>query len=584
MQAALPIALSADRKTQFLAVLAGAGADLERLARSSEVEIEAISRAFKSLAGQADTILQQAAAIVGCIEKESMGRVLASVQSLCLTVKDFLGRRLEAATTILGTLQEEEKSLLQLIRVTQSQEAIARHLRALSVLTNVEVAHLGSSGGNFQLLAQELCSFSKSLTQQTVELACDTESRQQTIAETRNELASSLPRLRGEITRMEDGMRTTLRVIDSGLSQQADVPIQFRRCAEQTAQETAGVVAAIQAHDITRQQIEHVQQALQLIASRIASAGDSRDDDLPVAHAGLRIQILQLKTIQETVANWTSQVRRCMEGIQQLSASGVAGIGPTVLGQEQELSAQLAHIELLQQKSQEYSGRMQGTLSGLSSLVDLVNVHLKRSQTIRDRLQILMFNSLIEAQRLGGRGAVVSAIAGLIKGRSEEWIAIGNQSQLALSEILILVQRTTALMEVFSEASCQKLREDQAQTRAALDSVRSAATFVANVAAQMQTITDNMHANLADVAATGTRLEFCFGYFDSVLRQMEGLAREWESNDPRAAGPCDPAEVERWLSAFYTTEIERSVMSAALHGTAMPVVQQLFSGNAVELF
>ncbi len=584
MQAALPIALNADRKAEFLAVLADAGAELERLARSSEAEIESVSHAFKSLASQADTILQEAAAIVGCVEKESMGNVLASVQSLCLTVKDFLGRRLEAATTILGTLQEEEKSLLQLIRITLSQEAIARHLRALSELTNVEVAHLGSTRGNFQLLAQELSSFSKSLTQQTSELACDTKSRQQTIAETRNELASSLPQLRGEMARMEDGIGKTLRIIDAGLNQQADVPIQFRRCAEQTARETAGVVAAIQAHDITRQQIEHVQQALQLIASRIASADDSRDEDLPVAYAGLKIQILQLKTIQETVANWTSQVRRCMEGIQQLSASGVVGIGPTVLRQERELSAELAHIELLQQKSQEYSARMQGTLSGLSSLVDLVNVHLKRSQMVRDRLQILMFNSLIEAQRLGGRGAAVSAIAGLIEEKSEAWIVIGNQSQLALSEILGLVERTTALMKVFSEASCQKLREEQAQTRAALDSVRSTAAFVANEATQMQTITENMHANLADVAATGTRLERCFGYLDSVLRQIEGLAGEWESTDPRAAGPCDPTEVERWLSAFYTTEIERTVMSAALHGTALPVVQQSFVGNAVELF
>ncbi|MGA7402067.1 MAG: hypothetical protein WBW38_18770 [Candidatus Sulfotelmatobacter sp.] len=584
MQAALPIVLNADRKAEFLAVLADAGAELERLARSSEAEIESVSHAFKSLASQADTILQEAAAIVGCVEKESMGNVLASVQSLCLTVKDFLGRRLEAATTILGTLQEEEKSLLQLIRITLSQEAIARHLRALSVLTNVEVAHLGSTSGNFQLLAQELSSFSKSLTQQTSELACDTKSRQQTIAETRNELASSLPQLRGEMARMEDGIGKTLRIIDAGLNQQADVPIQFRRCAEQTARETAGVVAAIQAHDITRQQIEHVQQALQLIASRIASADDSRDEDLPVAYAGLKIQILQLKTIQETVANWTSQVRRCMEGIQQLSASGVVGIGPTVLRQERELSAELAHIELLQQKSQEYSARMQGTLSGLSSLVDLVNVHLKRSQMVRDRLQILMFNSLIEAQRLGGRGAAVSAIAGLIEEKSEAWIVIGNQSQIALSEILGLVERTTALMKVFSEASCQKLREEQAQTRAALDSVRSTAAFVANEATQMQTITENMHANLADVAATGTRLERCFGYLDSVLRQIEGLAGEWESTDPRAAGPCDPTEVERWLSAFYTTEIERTVMSAALHGTALPVVQQSFVGNAVELF
>jgi len=583
MQAAPPVAPGPGSRAKYLAVLAGAEADLKRLLRSSETEIEAVSQVFKSLANQADTILKQAAAIVGCIEKESMGRVLASVQSLCLTVKDFLGRRLQAATTILETLREEEKLLRQLIHVTRGQEAIARRLRALSVVTNVEVAHLGSTGDNFQLLAQELSSFSKSLTEQTIELARDTESRQQTIVETRNELAASLPRLHGEMKRMEDDIGETLRVIEAGLSQQAEVPGQFRQCAEQTALQTAGVVAAIQAHDITRQQIEHVQQALGLIASRITAADGSRSCDLAGAHAGLKIQTLQLQTIGETVANWTSQVGRCMEGIQQLSASGVAGIGPTVLRQEQELSAELAHIEVLQQKSQQYSRRMQSTLGGLSSLVELVNDHLQRAQVIRGRLQILMFNSLVEAQRLGRRGAVVSAIARLIQDVSEEWNALGIQSQCTLTEILGLVQRTTAVMEVFSEASCHKLCQDQSETRSALDSVRNAAAFVAAEAAQMQAITESMQAHVADVAATGNRLELCFGNLDGVLRQIKDLAGELETDGPQAAG-FNPADVEGWFSSLYTTEIERTVMSAALHGTALPMVQQSFAGNAVELF
>jgi hypothetical protein len=584
MQAASPVALMADRKAEYLAVLTAAGASLDRLARSSETEIEAVARSFKSLAGQADTILKQAGAIVGRIENEGMGSVLGSVQSLCLTVKDFLGRRLEAATTILGTLREEEKLVRQLIPITRSQEAIARHLSALSVLTNVEVAHLGGRGGNFHRLAQELASFSRLLTQQTLEMARDTERRQQTIALTRNELACSLPRLRGEMTGMEEDIENTLRVIEEELSQQAEVPGQFRQCAEHTAQQTAGVVAAIQAHDITRQQMEHVQQALGLIASKVSAAGSSGANELAAAHAGLRIQVLQLKTVRETVVNWTSQIRRCMEGIQQLSASGVAGIGPTVLRQEERLSAELAHIEMLQQKSQEYSGRMQATLGGLSSLVELVNTHLQRGQMIRNRLQILMLNALVEAQRLGRRGAVVSAIAALIKEVSEEWNTIGKRSRRALTEILGQVQHTNALMEAFSEASFQKLRSDQSETRAALDRVRRAAAFVADEAAQMLSITQSMQAHLAEVAATGTRLELCFDHLDIALGQTEGLAREWENDQAIAAEQCDTAEVECWLSSLYTTEVERAVMQAALHGTALPVVEHSFAGNAVELF
>jgi hypothetical protein len=584
MTPAAPATTSTQRRAKFLDALADAHASLESLARSSEAEVESVSHAFKNLASQAETILQQAAAIVGCVEKESMHTVVSNLHSLYRSVSEFLGRRLESATTILGTLQEQETLLLRMMRLTQSQEAISRHLRALSVLTNVEVAHLGRTGGNFELLAKELSAFSKDLAKQTLELARDTEHRKQTITDTRKEVSANLAGLREEITGMESDMARTLATIDAGLGRQVSIPEQFRRAAEDTAQQIAGVVAAIQSHDITRQQIEHVQQALQLIAARITAADHSWEQHLPAAYVGLNIQICQLKNLQTTATHWTSQNRRCMAGIERLSASELVEFGPTVLQQEQELSSELANLARLQQKSQEYSGRMQSTLSGLSSLVELVNSHLKRSQSIRDRLQILMFNSLLEAQRLGVRGAVVSAIASLIQEVSAEWNALANQSRLALGQIRRLVERTTTLMEIFSEFSCQKLRDDQAETAAVLMRVRNSAQFVAHEAALMQVATTSMHANVVAVADTGTRLELSFGQLSGVLGRITTLAHELEKQDAHLAGLCDTAEVERWLSALYTTEIERQVMSAALHGTAMPVAQQAFVGNAVELF
>jgi hypothetical protein len=589
MTAAAAATMSANRKEILLAGLSVARADLVKLSRASEVVVQEASHAFKGLATQTDMILKQAAAIVGCIQEKSMASVLSGVQALSLTVRDFLGKRLEAVNTIVATLQDEENLLLRLMVLTQSQEAVSRHLRALSVLTNVEVAHLGTAGANFQLLAQELSTFSKALARQTLELARDTDNRKQTIADTRKELAADLPHLRSAMTQMERDIARTLQVIDAGQSQHDSIPEQFRRAAEGAAQQIAGVVAAIQAHDITRQQIEHVQESLQRIATRVGSPDDSWDgnisgDDLSSAYAGLNIQIWQVKTIDATISNWTSQVRTCMDNIQRLSASEVVGIGPTVLRQEQELSAELAHIERLQQRSQEYSGRMQSTLGGLSSLVDLVNAHLKRSQSIRDRLQILMFNSLIEAQRLGSRGTVVSAIASLIKEVSEEWTAIADQSRLALTGILELIQRTSSIMEVFSEESCQRLRSEQTETATALDKVRSAAAFVANEAAQMQATTENMHAHLADISATGARMETCFRGLKSVLGEMESVASDLKADDESILERCHASEIEHWLSPFYTTEIERAVMSAVLHGTPMPAVQQSFAGNAVELF
>ena len=573
-----------DQKIQVSATLANAGADLERLGRSSEVEIESAMQAFKKLATQADVVLRQAAAIVGRIEEESMTTVLASVQALCLTVRTFLQRRLEAATTILGTLSDEQKLLEQLTLVSHRQKTIARHLRGLSVLTNVEVAHLGTAGGNFQVLAAELSQFSNTISQRTLELTADTEERKQSVNETREELTEGLPRLRSDMLSMEEEIGATLGVIESSLSQQSEIPARFRKGAEETAEQIAGAVAAIQTHDITRQQIEHVQQSLRLMASRIASADESAGSKLPQVHAGLAIQIGQLKTIQETVVHWMSQIKNCMVGIQQLSASGVISIGPTVLRQERDLSSQLDRIKELQQKSQAYSERMHSTLQGLSSLVELVNEHLKQSQTIRDRLQFLMFNSMIEANHLGRQGAAVSAIANLIKGVSQEWNLITDQSRVALTSMLNLVKQTNEVMEVFSESSGQALREDQAKTSTTLAGIRDVAAFVAREALEMQAVTEKMRTGLVNVGNTGDQLDISFAYLGTALSQIESQVRSIEISEPDMWRQHNDDEVEQLFSPFYTTEIEREVMHATLRGTPLPSLQQLFGGNSVELF
>ncbi len=580
----MAMGLKFEMKAEFLEALSGAQADLSHLAISSDAAVDSVSHTFKALAGHADTLLKQAAAIVGCVEHEDTATVLAQLQSLCAAVKQFLERRLEAASSIVETLRVEEKMLIELTRLTHRQMTIARCFKALSVLTNIEVAHLGAVGEGFHLLANELSAFSLSVSTQTLELASLTENRKQTIARTKRDLVANLPQLRIEMTAMEAEIGKPLQIIDAGLNQLETVPEQFRACAEETARQISGVVAAIQAHDITRQQIEHVGRALQTIASKITLGESQNGDGLPLAHAGLTIQMWQLRTIKETVMSWTSQINRCMSEIQKLSTSQIVSIGPMVLNQERELSSQLANIDLLRQQSQDFGRRIQDTLGGLSSLLELVNEHLESSQNIRDSLHLLSINSMIEADRLRQQGAVVSAIANLIKNVSSEWNVITDESEAALAEILKLVNHTTEVMDVFSDANCQKLAEGQKQTKAALNNVRDAAAFVGRTAEQMQSVTQLMQSNLSGVGGSGNHIEGCFAHLDTVRSRLEAMARALEEKDRGILARYDTSEAERLFSEFYTTEMERDVMRAAIRGAPPPVLQQTFAGNDVELF
>jgi len=568
--------------SSWLEALDQARSSLNNLAHAGECHIVSLTQGFRSLAAQTDAVLQQASSIVSRVEHEGVATILAEVQSLCASIQPVLTHRIEAATSIEATLRQEEGLLAQLMTVAHQQQAIAFHLKALSVLTSVEAAQLGGAGGAFHFLSRELSSFSRFVAEQTRELSSHTSDCEHTVKKIRFELGLNLPLLQNELARIEAEVRRTVEVIHGSLVQLAEVPVNFESCVERASQQINGVVAAIQAHDITRQQIEHVMQAIALISTRLA--GTDQPDGLPSVYGGIAIQTSQLKNISAVIGAWIAQVEQCAGAIERLSASEVAALGSMVLRQEGELSAQLTRIEQLQQKSQDYGTRIQNALEGISTLLKLVHEHLERSQNIRRRLELLTYNSYVEADRLGNKGVVVSEIANLVKDVSSEWNRITDQSHSALTQIMALTKQTSETMEAFSEASCLGVREDQAKIGTALESVRATAAFVGGEATTMESLTGRLRCQVADIRQIGGQLDFSFGALTSVTDELERIARDLEKRDPTIARRYDAAEVEQLFSALYSTEIERDVMHAALTGAPPPVPQTSFTGNAVELF
>lgn len=579
--------MSAGTKAEVAFTLEQATSELQALALTTETQIGSVARVFESLAGHTGAILTLAAAIVKSVDNESVSSVLPKVQTLGAAAKRFIGDRLQATAGILETVAAEVKLLHQLSLVAHGQEAIAFEIKALSVLTNIEVAHLGAVGAGFQYLANELADFSKSMTRDTQELASRTEGRKKAIDETRSVLSAELPRQREELARIELDLGKALSVVDSSLTQLSRTPAQFKTCVEDIGRQVAGVVAAIQAHDITRQQIEHVEGAFAFIEVSMEGVGNAAPGaarELSQAYVGLTIQIYQLRAIKETVANWALQIRTCLSGIMRVSTSEVVGIGPVVLEQEREVSSQLAQIELLERESQAYSGRIQNNLGGLSNLMQLVSEHLQRSKAVRERLKMLTLNSIVEASRLGTQANTILAIAASIKEVSAQWSQITEQSGHVMQGIVNVVKQTNEVMEVFSETSNERLREAQGQTRASLDDLRTAASSAAGQAQGMKEVTEKMQAKIAEVGNTGDLFDACLVRIDLVLGGIEAIKRQLEIDRPEVMKRFDRAEAEQLFSASYTTERERDVLRAAVGGKALPVAQQTFAGNSVELF
>jgi hypothetical protein len=511
---------------------------------------------------------------------------LPKVRPLGAAAGGFVEARLRATHGILVTVATEMTLLRQLSGVSRSQSVIALKTRVLTMMTNIEVGRLGAAGTGFQYLAIELAKFSAWLTEGTDELELHTEARRLAIDATKRVLVSELPHLAGEFARIDADLGDDLKALEAGLMELFAMPTQFKICVKEIAAQIAGVIAAVQSYDITRQQLEHVHQALARMRSGMRGEGGRRWDarERSRAYAGIAIQVFQLQHINGTVANWTSQIRACMQVILKVSASELLGMGPMVFEQEREIAAKLAHVELLESQSKGYSERIRRTVGEHASLVQLIDHQVKNARVVRQLLHLLSLNSIVEASRLGAQANPILELGNGISELSVEWSRITGQSEDARQEMLKLVERIGHMMETFSEAGDETLRVAETETRGSLHSLHTAAEFAARQARDIQLALEKMQAMGIGIARSGDVLDAAYGQIEGILSSLEGAQRLLQDGHSGIEDGCDAAEMEQLYSASYTTEAEREVLHAALGGTALPVAQAALGGNGVELF
>jgi hypothetical protein len=471
----------------------------------------------------------------------------------------------------------EAALLARLAQQTQAQKAIVRETAMLRVLTNIEVARLGEVGAGFEYLARELDDFATAVAESIGALTAHTAERRTEIDATRRTLTAELPHMREEYAGLETALGRAQTDVDKTLAKLKETPARFQGCVREIAQQIAGVVAAIQANDITRQQMEHVRAALNLIAG--AMEGSAAD-----VSAGLAIQSYQVRSIRATVEGWTGQIRMCLEGIAQLAAAEMLELGRGVAGRERELTRELARIEQLEEQCAADNAKVQASLAGIAGLMQLVSEHLERSRAVRERLQLLMFNSIVEASHLGAQADGILEISNTIKRLSGEWSALTQQSEEAMQEIRMLVEQSQATMEAFSGGAQEQLRGAREQTGAGLAILRDAARCAESRGQRIQEEAGALQGRVSEVRAAGERLERCLARLAGVLTDIDAARGAAGEAGPDVVAGWDPAAMERRFGSAYTTEMERAVLRAALKGDPLPTAQADLAGNSVELF
>ncbi|HEY6447034.1 MAG TPA: methyl-accepting chemotaxis protein [Acidobacteriaceae bacterium] len=563
-----------------------AAQQLESLSAQAQENVHSVADAFEAMAHESDAMLHLAGAIVGCVQDEQILSILPRMQSLGEELRSFLQARQHAMSGILDTLAAEAKLLGQIGQLTAEQRLAARETQMLSMLTDIEIAHLGDAGSGFGYLATELNAFAHAVVGSTQQLSDHTRDRRSAIEQAQRKFGVALPRLALCLASAGTELARTLGSVELGLAKLAESPARLKASVEDIGAQIAGVVAAIQSQDITRQQTSHVRDALRSIASRIKTAERSEPVPPPEEQhiaTGLTIQVCQLKNVAAAQEAWLARIRASMDAILHISSQDVGNLGPSVLARAGQLGDQLARMESLEQECHGGAAEIEETEAGLARLMELITAHLEQSRSVRDRLRLLMFNSIIEASRLGSQADAILEIARSIQRISLAWDEATDRSAAARDEAQRLTARVREELHAFSGAGQEALCHSQQETRASLERMRAAADFAAEQGGTIEAAIGDLRMRSAAVASAVDRLRVCFAGVAAVRgtieQQKSGLSRE----EAQAGLGCNTAKAQALFGSAYTSERERAVLLAAVTGAALPEVE-LTAGNGIELF
>lgn len=554
---------------------------LERALGSLREEIHAAATRFTRLAAEVNGVLELTAGIVGCVEGDCAESVAPTVERLGAAARQFLEERIGSVSQVAGVFANEAAMLERLDVLTTSQRAIAREARSLSVLAAVEVARLGDLGLGFEYMARELDQFSSAVMAGTDGVRKQIERRRAGEEERCRDLKASLERMRRRFDAIEADLGEAIGVVDKTVSELTRIPAQFRDCLQGTGDRIGRVVAAVQTEDFTRQQTEHVRDALGQMA-RNGSSAEAAPEQRKRQAAILKVQEMQLESVRAQTAEWITQMEECIQDISRIGLSDVAAIGSRILEQEKGLSGQMQRIEELERQSDADDEELTACLAGLHNLLAMARDHLNRSLEARDRMQLLNFNSMIEARRLGDRATVVLEIARNISRVSSGWGELTERSGEAMESMLDTAGRAEESHRESSRTRKENLEAAWRESRASLAALNHAADVAGRNGTEVDAAVARLQREIAGLGQIAGRLRGAVDLLNDGLREIESTGQSLRPVEELSE--AEKQDVESECAAEYTCELERQILRAALYGEAAPVASSMAAGNEVELF
>jgi hypothetical protein len=512
------------------------GNDLDTLGRTTEHAFLSVGAKLSDFYERALTISKQSASVASSF---SGAEVATATQGL----QDLLGR---AQAFFIATGSNADQEVAMLRDILKAMEGIqkpmdgfrkmVKNLSILSISTKIESAQLGDAGRSFTTIAEDVERLSVLINSSFVDIFARSREVSGSVEQAMTRILALQAEQEKEVRAVLDGTHGTLTSLAEKNVSSAETVNRVSLELETITKSIGEVVSSIQFHDITRQQVEHVKEALDVAAGHLAdrleglksATGNGDIDELVLDTRS--VCALQKAQLADSDSQFTGATRSIKENLK--------GIASTITDVYKHLE-RLAGIENADSSSffstiersvssalsafQEISDGIRGlskTVENLTETVGDMSKFVEDIENIGMDIELIAVNARIKAAHTGSEGAPLGVIAEAIQRLSADAQVQKNAMSDELKDIVSTVDNLHSRTDLSSSRQTTETAGLSRDLDALLSVLRNVNKSAVSLLASIQ---DNGRRLAADMESAADSITVQEEFSTKVTKGIQSL-------------------------------------------------------------
>ena len=552
---------------------------LQQLAGNTEEQFLELGSKLQDFSSRSSQISALSNELVDLLAGADNDQLTSRLRTLFARMNDYLKQIHRQGNESCDTLERIMGQLDQVVQPLEGFQKMDKALRMLSISTKIESARLGELGAGFTTLAMDVEKLSQTVNEKSTGIM---EHRQQ-LAQL---IHSNLQMVRSSEQRQFTDTQQILDTIGGNLEALAELDSASRatghqvvQLSEQISSDMAAVISSMQFHDITRQQFEHVIEALEKIRQHTCSGTPSEEACSNfIAEIGdvCELQAAQVKhasdqlnratnTILDSLRDLAGKQTHITEELQQAMIGGAESADRSLL---EQMGSEMQKVTLILQSCDKADRELAGAMLKVTNTITEISSFVSDIEAVGTEIDLIALNAQIKAAHTGPQGAALGVLAEAIKRLSLEAVvqteAVTNTLQ-AINSITAGMAELDLMEDLEGSEQVAEMEQQAKQIITSLTTinrtVQSKLTTLANLA---NDLSDNINVTTAGIHVhedVQEKTEKSVIYLEEIFmeaRQKVPASSEFRKN-------------LKHMEERYTMESERMIheMLAARHGVTI---------------